>query len=348
MPANETAAPDARVTMKKAKAFAGKNAISLVLVGLIIFIGIVNSDFLQLSNIRNILIIASVRLIIALGISGILITGGTDLSAGRTVGLTACIASSLLQRADYADRMYQNLGPLPLLVPILAAAAVGLLVGILNGSIVAYLKVPPFIATLGTMSIVYGVASIYIDRPPRGAQPIGGLRPDFTNIGTGFLGPNGDFSIPFLVIIAVAIAAIYWVILNRTKLGKNTYAIGGNAKAAMVSGVSVERNLVAIYAIAGVLYGLAGTLLAARTGGATNNYGQAYEMDAIAGAVIGGVSTSGGIGKVGGIITGVIILEVLNNGLVILGVNAYWQQVVKGIIIVSAVAFDIRKYLVKR
>jgi methyl-galactoside transport system permease protein len=334
--------------MKKAKAFAGKNAISLVLVGLIIFIGIVNSDFLQLSNIRNILIIASVRLIIALGISGILITGGTDLSAGRTVGLTACIASSLLQRADYADRMYQNLGPLPLLVPILAAAAVGLLVGILNGSIVAYLKVPPFIATLGTMSIVYGVASIYIDRPPRGAQPIGGLRPDFTNIGTGFLGPNGDFSIPFLVIIAVAIAAIYWVILNRTKLGKNTYAIGGNAKAAMVSGVSVEKNLVAIYAIAGVLYGLAGTLLAARTGGATNNYGQAYEMDAIAGAVIGGVSTSGGIGKVGGIITGVIILEVLNNGLVILGVNAYWQQVVKGIIIVSAVAFDIRKYLVKR
>lgn len=348
MPANETAAPDARITMKKAKAFAGKNAISLVLVGLIIFIGIVNSDFLQLSNIRNILIIASVRLIIALGISGILITGGTDLSAGRTVGLTACIASSLLQRADYADRMYQNLGPLPLLVPILAAAAVGLLVGILNGSIVAYLKVPPFIATLGTMSIVYGVASIYIDRPPRGAQPIGGLRPDFTNIGTGFLGPNGDFSIPFLVIIAVAIAAIYWVILNRTKLGKNTYAIGGNAKAAMVSGVSVEKNLVAIYAIAGVLYGLAGTLLAARTGGATNNYGQAYEMDAIAGAVIGGVSTSGGIGKVGGIITGVIILEVLNNGLVILGVNAYWQQVVKGIIIVSAVAFDIRKYLVKR
>lgn len=348
MPANETAAPDARITMKKAKAFAGKNAISLVLVGLIIFIGIVNSDFLQLSNIRNILIIASVRLIIALGISGILITGGTDLSAGRTVGLTACIASSLLQRTDYADRMYQNLGPLPLLVPILAAAAVGLLVGILNGSIVAYLKVPPFIATLGTMSIVYGVASIYIDRPPRGAQPIGGLRPDFTNIGTGFVGPSGDISIPFLVIIAVVIAAIYWVILNRTKLGKNTYAIGGNAKAAMVSGVNVEKNLVAIYAIAGVLYGLAGTLLAARTGGATNNYGQAYEMDAIAGAVIGGVSTSGGIGKVGGIITGVIILEVLNNGLVILGVNAYWQQVVKGIIIVSAVAFDIRKYLVKR
>jgi methyl-galactoside transport system permease protein len=348
MPATEATAKEGRFTVKRLREFSSKNAISLVLLALIMVIGFINSDFLQVSNIRNILIIASVRVIIALGISGILITGGTDLSAGRTVGLTACIAASLLQRPDYADRMFRNMGPMPLLVPILIAAGVGLLVGIINGSIVAYLKVPPFIATLGTMVIVYGAASLYIDRPPRGAQPIGGLRPDFTNIGTGYLGPNGDLSIPYLILIAAAIIFVYWVMLNKTRLGKNTYAIGGNPKAATVSGVNVEKNLIMVYAIAGCLYGLAGALLAARTGGATNNYGMSYEMDAIAAAVIGGVSTSGGIGKVGGIITGVIILEVLNNGLVILGVNAYWQQVIKGVIIVAAVAFDIRKYLAKK
>jgi methyl-galactoside transport system permease protein len=328
--------------------FASKNAIMLVLLALVVVIGIINSTFFSLDNLRNILIISSVRVIIALGCGGILITAGTDLSAGRTVGLTASIAASLLQRPDYADRMYREMGPLPLLIPIAIAVLVGLLVGLLNGSIVAYLKVPPFITTLGTMVIVYGAASIYVDRPPRGAQPIGGLRPDFTNIGTGYLGPNGDFSIPYLVIIALVIIVLYWVMLNKTRLGKNVYAIGGNPRAATVSGVDVNKNLIMIYAIAGMLYGLAGALLAARTGGATNNYGQMYELDAIAAAVIGGVSTSGGIGKVGGMITGVLIFEVLNNGLVILGVNAYWQQVIKGVIIVAAVAVDMRKYMSKR
>jgi len=126
------------------------------------------------------------------------------------------------------------------------------------------------------------------------------------------------------------------------------YAIGGNVNAATVSGVNVRRNLVIVYTLAGILYGIAGVLLAARSGGATNNYGQGYELDAIAAAVIGGVSTSGGIGTVGGVLTGVLIFEVLNNGLVVLGVSAYWQQVVKGIIIVAAVALDIRKYGKKR
>lgn len=348
MPATAATAQEGRFTMKRMREFASKNAISLVLLALVLVIGFINDSFFSLSNIRNIFIIASVRVIIALGIGGILITGGTDLSAGRTVGLTACIAASMLQRPDYADRMYRDLGILPVFAPILLAVFVGLLVGLINGTIVAYLKVPPFIATLGTMVIVYGAASLYIDRPPRGAQPIGGLRADFTNIGTGYLGPNGDLSIPYLILIAMGIIFLYWLMLNKTRLGKNTYAIGGNAKAATVSGVNVEKNLILIYVIAGALYGLAGALLAARTGGATNTYGQMYELDAIAAAVIGGVSTNGGIGKVGGIITGVLILEVLNNGLVILGVNAYWQQVIKGVIIVAAVAFDIRKYLAKK
>ena len=326
-----------------AREFASKNAIVLVLLGLVVAIGIARPSFLNPANLVNILRISSVRAVIALGCGGILITRGTDLSAGRTVGLAAVVSASLAQRADYASKLFKGMPDLPLLLPVLAALGVGLLVGLLNGSVVAFLKVPPFIATLGMMVIVYGAVSLYVDRPPMGAQPLGGLREDFTNIGTG-----DTLGIPNLILIAAAVALVIYVLHNKTRLGKNIFAIGGNPDAAVVSGVSVWRNTLLIYAIGGLLYGLAGALLAARTGGATNNYGNGYELDAIAACVIGGVSTSGGIGTVGGMITGVLIFEVLNNGLVVLGVSAYWQQIVKGIIIVVAVAVDIRKYLVKR
>src|SRR5512133_3465008 len=165
--------------------FAGKNAMLLVLLGLVIFIGVINPGFLSWANIRNITVIASVRMFIALGAGIILITKGVDLSAGRVVGLTACIAASLVLRPDYANRICPVLGLWPLLLPIALAIAVGSLVGLINGAVVSLLSVPPFIATLGTMVIVYGAASIYVDRPPLGAQPIGGLRDDFTSIGTG-------------------------------------------------------------------------------------------------------------------------------------------------------------------
>jgi methyl-galactoside transport system permease protein len=332
-----------RLTARGALEFAGRNAIILVLVALVLVIGIVKNGFLTPGNLINIMRISSVRLIIALACAGALITGGTDLSAGRTVGLAAVIVASLVQRPDYAERIFPNLPTMWVIFPILIAIAAGLLVGIINGLVIAYLKVPPFIATLGMMVIVWGAASLYVDRPPLGAQPIGGLRTEFTNIGTGTIG-FGNFGFPTIILIALVIFGIYWVLLNKTQLGKNMYAIGGNVNAAIVSGVNVKRNLVAVYTIAGALYGLAGVLLAARSGGATNNYGQSYELDAIAAAVIGGVSTSGGRGTVVGVLTGVLIFEVLNNGLVVIGVSAYWQQVIKGIIIVAAVALDIRKY----
>jgi methyl-galactoside transport system permease protein len=339
----KNAAPSISDTHNKIKDFASKNAILLVLVALVIGIGIAKPNFLNPENLVNILRISSVRVIIALGVGGILITRGTDLSAGRTVGFAAVIAASLSQRADYASKLFPNLPLLPLVVPVLAALGVGLIVGILNGSVVAFLKVPPFIATLGMMVAVYGAVSLYVDRPPRGAQPIGGLRDDFTNLGTG-----DTLSIPNLIIIAAIVILIIWVLLNKTRFGKNIYAIGGNPEAATVSGVSIWKNTLVVYAIGGLCYGLAGALLAARTGGATNNYGNGYELDAIAAAVIGGVSTSGGIGTVGGMIAGVLIFEVMNNGLVVLGVSAYWQQIVKGLIIVAAVSLDIQKYVKKR
>jgi len=290
---------------------------------------------------------SSTRVIIALGAGFILITAGVDLSAGRVVGLAAVLSASMLQVADYSRRFFPDLPDLPIWIPILVAVLAGFIVGILNGWIVAKFCVPPFIATLGTYVAVYGVNSIYFDMKPNESQPIGGLRADFTEIGSGSIG-TGQYSIPYIVLIALVVSFIVWVIFNKTKLGKNMYAIGGNINAATVAGISVSRNLITIYAIAGALYGFAGVLEAARTGGATNNYGNMYELDAIAACVVGGVSTTGGIGTVPGILVGVVIFTVINYGLTFVGMNPYWQLIIKGLIIVAAVAVDIRKYISKK
>jgi methyl-galactoside transport system permease protein len=318
-----------------------------VLVALVAGISVWDPHFLSIETLRNILLQNSTRAIIALGAAFVLITGGVDLSAGRVVGLTAVVSASMLQMENYARRFFPDLPHLPLWLPILLAVAAGLIIGLINGLIVARFKVPPFIATLGTMVAVYGINSIYFDMKPNESQPIGGLRSDFTNIGTGAVG-HGPYSVPYLVIIAIAISALVWVVFNKTRLGKNMYAIGGNVQAAHVSGISVGSNLICIYGIAGALYGLAGVLESAKTGGASNNYGNMYELDAIAACVVGGVSTSGGIGTVPGVLAGVLIFGVINYGLTFIGVNPYWQLIIKGLIIVVAVSFDIRKYLARR
>ena len=337
-----------RLNKRAVNDFMLKYAIYFVFVILIVGITVKEPSFLSIENFRNILSMSATRIIIAMGVGGILITGGTDLSAGRQVGLAAVISSSMLQALDYPRRMYPQLGELPLIVPILAAMIVCGLVGLLNGLIVSKLRVPPFIATLGTMVAVYGATSLYFDRPPYGAQPIGGLDKRFTNLGSGWLGLDGRLSVPYIVLIALGIALIVWVLHNKTTFGKNIYAIGGNPEAAKVSGVNVTRNLLIAYTIAGLCYGLAGALEAARTGGATNNYGNGYELDAIAACVVGGVSTSGGIGTVPGMLVGVLIFSVINYGLTFVNMSPYWQQIVKGAIIIAAVALDIRKYLNKR
>jgi methyl-galactoside transport system permease protein len=332
---------------KKIGNFVSQNAIYIVLVLLVFAIALKDPHFLSVHTFRDILLQSSTRAIIALGAGFVLITGGTDLSAGRVVGLTAVLSASMLQIPDYPRLFFPNLPHLPLIVPILLAILAGFLIGLINGYIVAKFSVPPFISTLGTMVAVYGLNSLYFDMKPNESQPIAGLRKDFTTLGTGAFG-SGDYSIPYIVVIAIAIAAVVWVIFNKTRLGKNMYAIGGNVQAAIVSGINVKRNLIVIYAIAGALYGIAGVLEAGRTGGATNNYGNMYELDAIAACVVGGVSTSGGIGTVPGIMAGVLIFGVINYGLTFIGVSPYWQLIIKGLIIVAAVAFDIRKYLAKK
>ncbi|MEG6586091.1 galactose/methyl galactoside ABC transporter permease MglC [Dendrosporobacter sp. 1207_IL3150] len=332
---------------RKSYDFLMQHAIYIVLIGLIIVIAIYDPRFMSVTTIRDILLQSSTRAIIALGAAFVLITGGVDLSTGRVVGLTAVLSASMLQVADYSRRFYPDMPDLPLWLPIMLAILAGLLVGVINGTIVAKFSVPPFIATLGTMVMVYGVNSIYFDMKPNESQPIGGLRSDFTELGSGAFG-TGEYSVPYIVIIAIVISILVWVIFSKTRLGKNMYAIGGNVHAAIVSGINVERNLLYLYAIAGALYGLAGVLEAARTGGATNNYGNMYELDAIAACVVGGVSTAGGIGTVPGILAGVLIFGVINYGLTFIGINPYWQLIIKGLIIVAAVAFDIRKYLNKK
>jgi len=336
------------VGVKRVQHFLTQNAIYVVLIVLIAGIALYDSTFLSFTTFRDILLQSSTRAIIALGAAFILIAGGTDLSSGRVVGLTAVISASMLQTMDYPRRFFPDLPELPLWLPILLAVIAGLIVGLINGVIVAKFNVPPFITTLGTMVIVYGVNSLYFDMKPNESQPIGGLREDFGHLGTGFFGSSGPYSVPYIVVIAIAIAALVWVIFNKTKLGKNMYAIGGNVQAATVSGINVAANLIIIYGIAGALYGVAGVLEAARTGGATNNYGNMYELDAIAACVVGGVSVNGGVGTVPGVLAGVLIFSVINYGLTFIGVSPYWQLIIKGLIIVAAVAFDIRKYVAKK
>ncbi len=327
--------------------FMMNNAISLVLLALVLIIISIAPDFMSLLNLTNILSQASTRVIIALGVGGILIAQGTDLSAGRLVGLSAVISASLLQAPAYAYRMYPDLPAMPMWMPILLAMAVTSVFGLVNGYIVGKFQVPPFIATLGMMIIVYGINSTYYDRPPYGAQPIGGLDPAYMKFAQGYF-TVGGIMIPYLVIYALITTAIIWVIWNKTRLGKNMYAIGGNPEAAAVSGVNILVNLLIIYTLAGALYGFAGSLEAARVGTATNNTANMYELDAIAACVVGGVSTSGGIGTIGGVITGVLIFQVLNYGLAFIGVNPYIQFIIKGLIIITAVAIDIQKYIKKK
>jgi methyl-galactoside transport system permease protein len=336
-----------RSLARRAVQLLSDNAIYSVLVVLVLVIAAIEPSFLSITCLRDILVQSSTRVIIALGASFAILTAGADLSSGKMVGFAAVISASMLQAPDYLRLFYPKLPQLPLLVPILLAVLACTAFGLLNGWLIARFGVAPFIATLGTMVGIYGVNSIYFNMEPNSSQPIGGLREDFTALGTGAIG-SGPYSLPYIVVFALIVALGMWVLMNKTAFGKNTYAIGGNVNAARVSGINVERTTIIMYAIAGSLYGLAGVLEAARTGGATNNYGNMYELDAIAACVVGGVSVAGGVGTVAGILAGVLIFGVINYGLTFVNLDPYWQLIIKGAIIVSAVAFDIRKTVRKR
>ena len=327
--------------------FVMNNAIIIVLFALMLVIIAIEPRFVSLTNFTNILTQASTRTIFALGVGTIIVAKGTDLSLGRQVGLAAVISASLLQADGYAYRMYPDLPLLPVILPIVIVMLVTGFFSLINGVIVAKFKVDPFIATLGMMVVVYGVTSIYYDRPPYGAQPIGGLDPRFAQVAQGYF-KIGDIIIPYLVLYAIAAVVFMWFLWNKTRFGKNLFAVGGNSEAAAVSGVNVGKMIIMVYVLAGLLYGLGGALEAARIGSATNNTGNSYELDAIAACIVGGLSFSGGIGSIAGIVTGVLIFQVIAYGLSFVGVNPYLQFIIKGLIIVTAVAIDNRKYIKRK
>lgn len=322
-------------------------ALYIVLFLMIVFFVIKEPGFLSLKNFTNILSQASTRGILALGVAGLIVLQGTDLSAGRILGFTAIISASLLQSTTYAARMYPDLPALPLIVPMFLAIFIGGIFGAINGFGVAKLKVHAFIITLGTQLIAYGASCLYIDRPPLGAQPVANLDERYTRFVNGYL-KLGSIEIPYLVFYLAIVAAIMWFIWNKTKLGKNMFAIGGNPEAAAVSGVNLVKNIMFIFIISGVLYGLAGFLEAARAGSTTTSTGFNYELDAISACVVGGVSFTGGIGTIPGVLLGTVLLQVINYGLNFIGVNAYWQYIIRGLIIIVAVSLDVRKYIAKK
>ena len=318
------------------------NAIIIVIFAIILFIIINEPSFVSMAVFKNILTQSSVRLILAFGVAGIIILQGTDLSLGRMVGFAAVISASLLQRPDYAARFYPEMAQLPLFLPMLAAAVVCAVFSAVNGWVVAKFQIHPFLATMGMMITLYGILSIYFASGAPGPQPIGGYDVRYTDLVIG-----STIGIPNLVIFAAAASVLVWVLWNKTTFGKNMYAVGGNPEAAKVSGVNVTKTTVLVYVFAGALYGIGGYLEAARIGSANNGTGFGYELDAIAACVVGGISFSGGIGKVSGAIAGVLMFTIISYGMTFMGLDMNYQYILKGIIIVAAVALDTKKYLKK-
>lgn len=319
------------------------NPIAVILAVVSIAVGFTVNNFFSWGNFGNLASNTAVRYIIALGVSGCLITKGTDLSAGRQVGFAACLAGVLIQRGDYTGRLFPGMPEMNMWAVLLIVLIFGATFGIINGLIVTYLHVPPFIATLGMQTIIYGISLVFTD-----AMPVGGFQEVYTSLINGRIGSTTGFYLPYLLFVALIFGIVFWFVYNKTTHGKYMYAIGGNEVAAEVSGVNTKKTLIWIYTTAGLMYAMAGYLLAAKSGGSSASMGSGYELEAIAGCTIGGVSTTGGIGTVSGVLVGVLVFELLKIVLQFLGINPYYNYVVQGLVIVVAVALDIRKYIAKK
>jgi ribose transport system permease protein len=298
--------------------FFSRLGIFLALIVLSAAISFLTPHFLKVTNLLNVALQASINSIVAVGMTFIITSGGIDLSVGSIVGFTGMVV---------ADILLDGHG---MLVGVLGGLAAGLALGFFNGAMIAKTKLPPFIVTLGSMSILRGLALIYNQ-----GRPIYGLaKKDVTQV-AGYLG-----AIPKPVIIAALVAIVAHFIFRYTKIGEYAIAIGGNEEATRLSGINVNRYKMAIYSIGGMLCGLAGTVLTARLYAAEPIAGTGYELDAIAATVMGGTSLDGGEGSIIGTIVGAMIMSVLRNALNLLNVQSYYQQVVIGVVIVLAVVLD--------
>lgn len=318
------------------------NILYICLLIMIIVIAVISPSFLSGRVLSDVLIQSAPKILLAMGMLVVIVAGGMDMTVGRLAGLGAVVAGTLAQTSDYYLKFWQSFPELPLWIPLAAAVVLGLLCGAVTGLIISKLQVPAFLAGVGLQLIIYGANLLYLKKAPNNSQPLAGFKDSFTSFGTGKV-----MGINYLVLVAVVVMILIYILLNRTTLGKNIYATGGNREAAKVAGINVFRIDMFVYMLSGALAAFAGCMMAARTGSATAVYAEGYEMDAIASCIIGGASFTGGIGNVPGTFLGVIIFSVINYGLTFIGLSSYWQYIVKGLIIIVAVALDMRKYMSK-
>jgi len=301
----------------------------IALIVLVVALALLSDRFLTFANERNILLQISVNLCLSIGMTLVILTGGIDLSVGAMLALAGAVGAGLLKNG----LTLKALGVVLQFTPfgaMVAGIAVGFALGLFNGIAITRFKLPPFVATLGMLSIGRGLTMLWT-----GGFPITDLGAQFGFIGAGFW-----LGIPMAVWISAALVAIFYVVSQRTTLGRYIYAVGGNEKATAYSGVDVERVKLWVYALCGALAGVAGLIVTARLDAADPKAGLGYELDSIAAVVIGGISLSGGRGSIFGTVLGCLIIGVLNNGLFLLDVSPFWQQVVKGFVIIAAVALD--------
>jgi ribose/xylose/arabinose/galactoside ABC-type transport system permease subunit len=299
--------------------FALRYALVIILALFLITLALSNHTFLTFSNMNVILIQVAANALLATGATFVILTGGIDLSVGSIVGLSGVVAALFAQ----------DDGVLTCTEAVILGVVAGTAIGAFNGALVAFARVPPFVATLGNMTVASGLAFVASD-----GQPISGLSDQFLALSGKVFG----LSIPVAVMIVVVVLA--WIILARTKFGMHIYAVGGNPQAARVAGVNLRANRFAVYTISGFLAGIAGVILAARATAGIATNGTGYELNAIAAAVIGGISLAGGRGSIIGTVFGFLIIGVLDNGLNIINVSPFYQLIVKGLIIIGAVFVD--------
>ncbi len=290
----------------------------IILIAMIILMSVLTPNFLTKRNLMNLVRQVSFIAIIGFGSAFILISGGLDLSPGAVVAATSVVCASFAQ------------GNHPLIVPLLVGLLVGITCGLINGFLVTRLNVPPFIATLGTMQSARGFAMLY-----SGGNSITKLTDSFK-----FLGQGSLLGIPVPIIVMVVIAVVMYVLLDHTPYGRRSVGVGDNIEAARISGINVNRIILSVYLIGGLLSSVTSILMTARIASGQPILGDGYEMDAISAAVVGGVSLKGGVGSIWGVVCGALIIGIINNGMDLLAVSSYWQQVVKGVIIVLAVVLD--------
>jgi len=281
---------------------------------LMIALSVLSERFLTPSNLMNVLRQATINGIVSVGMTIVILTGGIDLSVGSVLALSVTVGASLMKHGQ------------PVAWAVGVALGIGTLLGVVNGLMITRAKIPPFIATLGMLTVARGLTLLYTQ-----GQPITGLPAEFRWIGTGVVA-----GIPMPVILSLAVFALGWVFLTRTKYGAQIYLLGDNPTAARLAGVPTDRMTVLVYAISGFCAALAGLVLVARLDSAQPIIGQGYEFNAIAAVVVGGTSFSGGEGGLAGTLLGALLIETLNNGLNLLNVSPLWEQVVKGVVIALA------------